>query len=153
MSFVARIKLQTSKIHIKSAFASNCITGHRIMTRSKYHFNIDSNDCRVEVFCGCCEEPRGPPRDELLQHQQQERKTPQSPLLKRWSSTGVTWSWHWEQCGTALRILFDDMSFCNYRVFVKISLKYRYRIFLTISHDIYLISTHTESPWLYMSMH
>ena len=29
----------------------------------------------------------------------------------------------------ALRISFDDISFCNYRVFFKILLKYRYRIF------------------------
>ena len=38
----------------------------------------------------------------------------------------------------ALRILFDDISFCRYRVIFKISLKYHYRIFLLrISHDIY----------------
>jgi len=29
----------------------------------------------------------------------------------------------------ALRISFDDISFCRYRVIFKISLKYRYRIF------------------------
>ena len=29
---------------------------------------------------------------------------------------------------TALRISFDDISLCNYRVIFKISLKYRYRI-------------------------
>ena len=32
-------------------------------------------------------------------------------------------------CRTALRISFDDISLCNYRVIFKISLKYRYRIF------------------------
>ena len=37
---------------------------------------------------------------------------------------------------SALRISFDDISLCNYRVIFKISLKYRYRIFLKISHDI-----------------
>ena len=31
---------------------------------------------------------------------------------------------------TTLRISFDDISFCRYRVIFKISLKYRYRIFL-----------------------
>ena len=44
-----------------------------------------------------------------------------------------------------MRILFDDISFCNYRVFqniVEISLC----IFLTILDDIYLISTRTEIP-------
>ena len=30
---------------------------------------------------------------------------------------------------TTLRISFDDISFCRYRVIFKISLKYRYRIF------------------------
>ena len=33
------------------------------------------------------------------------------------------------QLGSALRISFDDISFCRYRVIFKISLKYRYRIF------------------------
>ena len=38
--------------------------------------------------------------------------------------------------GPALRISFDDISLCNYRVIFKISLEYRYRIFWKISHDI-----------------
>ena len=37
-----------------------------------------------------------------------------------------------------MRISFNDISFCVYHLFFKISLKYCYRIFLTISHDIYL---------------
>ena len=32
-------------------------------------------------------------------------------------------------CWPALRISFDDISFCRYRVIFEISLKYRYRIF------------------------
>ena len=36
------------------------------------------------------------------------------------------------QSGPALRILFDDISFCRY---CAISLKYRYHIFLRIPHD------------------
>ena len=52
----------------------------------------------------------------------------------------------------ALRISLDDISFCNYHVFFKISLKYRYRIFFTISHNIHLISTHTESPYQWLKV-
>ena len=40
----------------------------------------------------------------------------------------VTWV-HLAGAQPTLRISFDDISFCRYRVIFKISLKYRYRIF------------------------
>ena len=39
---------------------------------------------------------------------------------------------HWSWFIPALRISFDDILLCNYRVIFKTSLKYRYRIFLLI---------------------
>ena len=53
----------------------------------------------------------------------------------RWCSLLRLWRWWWrwqflEWSWSALRISFDDISLCNYRVIFKISLKYWYRIFL-----------------------